>query len=210
MLVLKIYTIYTTSEYGYIMKVILAILSLYNSIIPLATNNFDFNSSEFDFQRFNLVTEPGNKLAYMTTTEFVKTVELMHLRDGKMSVKFLDEVLKPAFVTFSMPLFSPFFEEFKNIIQRLIEAGICPKHLDGKKDGRDYERTDNEVPALVLNMEDLAIGFLVCLVPLGLSVVAFICELSVPKMKALTIKTRDLFTFLFLMRAVANVRFSST
>lgn len=159
---------------------------------------------------FGLVTEPLNKLTLLTTTEFVSIYERKHLRDGKMSVKFLEEDLKQEFITFTIPIFSPFFEEFKDKIRRLIESGICPKMLGGKKPRVHYqaERTENEVPALVLNMEDLAIGFLVCLVPLALSVVAFICEVTAPRMKALAIKTRDLLTFLFLIRAVTKVRLS--
>lgn len=125
---------------------------------------------------------------------------------------FLEEPLRHEIITFTMPLYSPFFEEFKDIVQRLIESGICPEMLGGKKYSFVYsaERTDNEVPALVLIMDDLAIRFLVCLLPLALSVVAFVCEVSVPRIKTLEITARDLLTFLFLIRAVATLRLSLT
>lgn len=119
-------------------------------------------------------------------------------------MKFLEEQLRVEFVTFSIKRFTPFFDEFKDKIQRLVEAGICPHRLAGTISLDLGKRSENELPALVLIMDDLRIAFLVCLVPLVLAVVAFICELLIPRLKALAIKIRDLLTFLFLIRAVKN------
>lgn len=157
---------------------------------------------------FEMVAEPENKMTLMTSSELVKLSERKNLRDGKMSFKFLEEELRDVFVTFSMTLSSPFFEEFESKIQRLVEAGICPKKLNGKnvEDFLRPGKLESKVPALVLNMDDLAIGFLICSVPLVLSVVAFICELAMSGIKALAVKAKDLLTFLCLMRAVANIK----
>lgn len=157
-------------------------------------------------QELDSVAEPENKLTLLVTLELVIGCEKRFFRDGKMSVKFLKEKLRHEFVTFMMPLYSPFAEEFGNNILRLIEAGICPEKMGELKPSflNRPQNTDKEVPAL--KMDDLGIGFLVCMVPLALSIIAFICELAVPKMKILAIKLRDLLTILCLMRAVADIR----
>lgn len=159
---------------------------------------------------FDLVSEPENKLTLLATAEYVTAAERVNLRDGKASVTFLDEQLRTEFVTISMPWFFPLFEEFKDKIQRLIEAGVCPDRLVGfisPAINQFSEKSGNVLPALVLNMEELAIGFLVCLIPLTLGVVAFICELAVPRIKTFATQTRDMITFLFLIRAVAKTKF---
>lgn len=157
----------------------------------------------------DLVAEPENKLTMLTTSKYMSIFERLLFRDGKMSLKFLEEELRSEFQTFQMLKYSPIFEEVKKKIQRLVEAGICPEKLGGIRYDYGPERTENEVPALVLIMDDLEIGFLVCLIPMALSVIAFICEVAGPRIKTLAINMRDLLTFLFLMRAVANVRLSS-
>lgn len=64
---------------------------------------------------------------------------------------------------------------------------------------------DDVVFALVLSMDDLKEGFLVCLIVLALSGVSFICELFAPIMKHLTKITRDLLTFLCIIRFLSNL-----
>lgn len=144
----------------------------------------------------------------MVTKEFVEKFERQILADGKTSLNFLEEKLREYFVTFAMPKFSPFFEEFKNKIQRLIEAGICPEKLAIGTFPVSFkqDKIDIEVPALVLNMDDLEIGFLVCLVPLALSVIAFIGEFVAFLMKTLAMKTRDLLILLNLIRVFSNLK----
>lgn len=142
------------------------------------------------------------------TSQFVEAYERKHLRHGKISLKFLEEELRTVFVTFPVKPHSPFFEEFKDNIQRLIDAGICPKKLNGKDQVKNPRqgKLEDEVPALVLKMEDLGIGFLVCLVPLALAAVALISELATPIVKALVISARDRLTLLHLIRIVAKMR----
>lgn len=152
----------------------------------------------------NVVAEPENKLTFMVTEEYITLIEKSMLAHGKMSVKFVKEGLNSVFVTFTMETRSPYFERVKDVVVRLVEAGICPHRLNGLYP--TLARTEEVVPALVLTWEDLAIGFFVCLIPLTLSVFAFICEVAPPKIKALAIKTRDLLTFLFLMRAFTQIK----
>lgn len=121
---------------------------------------------------------------------------------------FLEEEVQPVPKVVSFKKFLPFFEEIKIQIQALIEAGFKKKGFNRNVKNFQYyhEGINDSVPTLVLKMDDLEIGFLVCMIPLALSVVAFVCELAVAKIKSLTVKMRDLLTFLYFIRAVANQR----
>lgn len=171
--------------------------------IPINKKYFDSPKS------FDLIAEPENKLTSMTSVEVIKYHEKQFLADGAMSMKFLAEKLRVVFLTFSIPHFSPFFEEFKSKIQTLIEVGICPEKLAMKTTPQVFHHTREErkVPAMVLNMDDLSIGFLICLVPMALSVIIFICEISSTRMKTLAVHTRDLLIFLYLIKAVPRIGF---
>lgn len=153
---------------------------------------------------FHVVVEPENKLVFLTSVGVPANYEAMFLKEGKMSVKLLDEKLRMEYQVFSMRKFTPFFEEFKNKIERLIEMGFQPKHLMGDFESfkSQHEGIDDGVPALVLNMEDLEIGFLVCMIPLVLKVIVFVCELMATRISALT----DLLTCLYLIRNMISSR----
>lgn len=152
---------------------------------------------------FELATEFENRITVMTSAEYVNFHERKYLADGKMSLKFLNENLKTAFMTFSMKPFSPFFEKFESIIRRLVEAGICPERLGGQKAEYLPQKIDKELPAMVLTMDDLAIGFAICLIPLTFSVLAFICESLVPRVKAAVI---EIITAVFLVHSCVKIK----
>lgn len=161
-------------------------------------------------KNFISIFEPENKLTVMASVEFVSLYERKYLRDGKPSWKFLDEQLRKLPCVFAMRRFSPLFEQVKNILQKLIEGGFLDHKMNAVKGSVEYklERTSNEVPALVLNVNDLAIGFLLCSIPLSLSVFAFFFELSLPIMIFLAMKTRDLIIYLEVIRILAKIRTS--
>lgn len=160
------------------------------------------------FEAFELFFEPENKLAWFVTEEFVSVFERNKIRDGKPSWKFLDEQLKKHPILFAMPLYSPYFKVVKKILMQLVEGGFANGKIGQNMAAEDCrpERTNNEVPALILDMEDLTIGFLLCLIPLALSVVAFFCELSSPIIIHLAKSARDLLIHLYVIKIVANMR----
>lgn len=158
---------------------------------------------------FNVIAEPENKLTIMATKEYASIYEKSRLRRGTMSMKFV-EGLREEYVTFSVEHHSPYFEQVKDLVTVLVEAGICnlwlgispfpsSRHLH-------FKRAEEELPALILTWEDLEIGILVCTIPLMLSFISFICEVAGPKIKIILIKTRDLLTFVFLIRAFADIK----
>lgn len=86
--------------------------------------------------------------------------------------------------------------------------GFKPEHFtfDVESSKRQHESIDDCVPALVLNLEDLGIGFLVCMIPLALSLVAFILELVMPQKKAILIIIRDSLMLLYVRQVFADTK----
>lgn len=132
----------------------------------------------------NAVAEPSNKRVFDATLEFLEQVEKLKFRNGKTSIEISEEVqLDTQKIAFPIRSFSPFYEIFKTIIQWLLEAGICPHRLGRlfmKVQGKG-KMFDEEIPALVLSMDDLGIGFGACLIPLAFGVAVFILETTYPK-----------------------------
>lgn len=127
------------------------------------------------------VAEPLNRRVFDSTLEFLSKMEKKYYRNGKTSIKILDLDSREQAVNFPIQWFSPFYEKFNEKIQALIEAGICPHRLAGKvvpKTELTGRRYDEEMPPLVLSMDDLGVGFEVCLIPLALSVLVFNFELK--------------------------------
>lgn len=111
-------------------------------------------------------------------------MEKYNFRNGKTSIEISEEFkLETQMITFPIPSGSPFYEVFGEQIVRLLEAGICPYRLTGSLLNMKVKtkRYDEEIPALVLSMEDLGVGFEVCLIPLALSIVSFIFEVIYAK-----------------------------
>lgn len=134
------------------------------------------------------MAEPANKKVISTTMEFLDKIEKLTYRNGKTSIEISEEVKSDSqAITFPMRSFSPFYETFSERIQRLMEAGICPHRLAGSvlSSKMTNKRYDEEIPALVLSMDDLGVGFEVCMIPLALSAVVFVFELCYLKLKRL-------------------------
>lgn len=118
--------------------------------------------------------------------EYLDKIEKLHYRSGKTSIDISEEIeLERKLITFPVRIFSPFYKQIEDTIQKLLEAGICPYRLNGKLSEEKFrnKRFDEEIPPLVLSMEDLGIGFEVCMIPLALSFFVFSVEIIWPRMK---------------------------
>lgn len=159
---------------------------------------------------YEIFVEPENKLVQVQPLRFLSAFEQDYLREGKMSLKLLNEEIGSNYIAYPMKPFSPFYEEVKKNIQALLANGRLEEQTKTKYNTNHFkyqhDTINDSVPALVLSLDDLGIGFMICLIPLTLSLVAFVSELAVPRVKALAIKTRDLLTFLYVIRAIANLK----
>lgn len=132
--------------------------------------------------------------------DYLEKLEKYYFRSGKSSLTILDEDIRSLEITFPMLPFSPFIEGFQEKIQRLVEAGICPNRMNGSIVAASSENKmyDEEVPPLVLTLDDLGIGFAACLIPLLLSFAVFFIEIAIPKIFQL----RDYFIAVFVLKTI--------
>lgn len=132
------------------------------------------------------IAEPTNKKVLSASLEFISRIEEHYFRNGKSSIEISSEIkLASTLVDFPVRVHSPFLKIFEESVQVLTEAGICPRRLAADILPQHFidEVFDEEIPTLVLSMEDLGVGFEVCLIPLALSLVVFIFELVYSKIK---------------------------
>lgn len=136
---------------------------------------------------FEIIAEPVNKRTMQLSLDYIERLERFYFRSGKSSLAILEEDVRSLTITFPMLPFNPFYEEFEGKIQKLVEAGFCPRRLIGRivASTSENKRFNEDVPPLVLTLEDLGIGFLACLFPLGMSIVVFAIEISISKLHRL-------------------------
>lgn len=91
----------------------------------------------------------------------------------------LDEIVISTFSAINFPPFCPFFEELNRKIDRMISSGILVYWYNNYHRIGYPKKVVDEVGPEVLTMEHLEIGFVVCLIPLGLSILVFLCELLI-------------------------------
>lgn len=162
------------------------------SRIPIEYVDFEFGTDALE-----MVAEPENKKTVAITLEYLEYLESRRYRSGKTSLEVVEDQNVPVMTTFIMPLQNALVEEFFDMIRRLMEAGIKFRQQMQNAAKPFVE----EVPALVLSMDDLRIGFIACLIPLALSAVVFIFEVSVPKIKILVKAMRDVLTAVYVIAA---------
>lgn len=134
----------------------------------------------------DIVAESKNKKTFIATKEWLDNIERGRYRSGKSSVNFLNHNFDGTLITFPFAPFDPYFKEFDQIIQWKFESAI----FSGIVHIKNVLHND-EVPPLVLTLNDLGIGFLVCTFPLALSLVVFLTEVTVLKIKLIAKNIRD-------------------
>lgn len=161
---------------------------------------FDFVNADAS-EMLDIVAEATNKRTFAASAQLVAYWEQKSYRSGKTSVKMINDEAIGYWTTFILNSFHPFFEEFQDVIHRTIATGAFIL-----KRPASYRMHDDEVPALVLSMDDLSIGFMICLIPLSLSVFAFVAEFTMPKVKLLGKKLRDSIIAAFVVTTFAGLQ----
>lgn len=126
---------------------------------------------------YGIVVEPENKAVSQTTDGFFKIFLNQKYRSGTSSLRALDEVLQLMTGGCGFKKFSPFFEVFNEKIGQLIAAGVL-KEFNERFLPSIKTKTD-EIGPQVLTMEHLGLGFIACLIPLGLAIAVFCMEFVV-------------------------------
>lgn len=150
-----------------------------------------------------MIAETKNKITLVATKEFVDFFEQESYRNGKSSLGFLEQQLPEFPITISFAPFDPFFEEFDEKIQKFVEAGLYDNFAYKYKNNRLF---NEEVPPLVLTMDDLSIGFLFCSIPMALGVVVFMLEVITDKLTVLAEKLREIFVAVYVVVVVIRMK----
>jgi len=122
------------------------------------------------------VVEPQNKGTMLASRELLFAIEAFYLRSGSIFVTMSKESFKTAYVTFPFKNFSPFFETFNNKLDEMISAGIIQHWRKLRDRIKDIEE---KIPQ-VLEIDDLEMGFFVCIFFLTISLIVFVIELTMP------------------------------
>lgn len=109
----------------------------------------------------------------------------------------LDENIMTVFYSCQMISFNPFFEEFNENIGKLNSNGLNAKWVENTKNPRGYQNYYNDEAG----PQVLETCFLVCTVPAVLATIAFIVEISIPRVRALNKFIRETLVVWFTIRA---------
>ena len=134
-----------------------------------------FPDSEWFFDFFDLISEPSN---YATTSVYRDEINFVHhdfYRSGTSSLQLLEEDYMTHHCGLMFKMFSPFLEIYNEVKLGLESNGVMEKW---RRDNEILETNPEELGPQVLTMEHLKIGFLACLIPAIISLIAFVGELS--------------------------------
>lgn len=118
--------------------------------------------------------DPSNKGTMAVTTQVLNY--LNRYRHGSPSIKTLNENIQMYFMGLRFPDYSPFYEEFNEKIHDMISSGLIEYFRSTEA---SVKKADDDVGPQVLTFQHLRMGFIFCLVPLGISAVVFLGEILV-------------------------------
>jgi hypothetical protein len=127
------------------------------------------------------VVEPENKLATATKLSDMFHIKYRVYRSGEPSMQMIEQQLGSIYQTLMFAPGTPFLEVFNDLIHKLTSAGIIEQWVKSYFHPAGKFKVNDKIGPQVLTMDHLEIGFLVCLIPLILSLAAFIAEISAGK-----------------------------
>lgn len=127
----------------------------------------------------NIAIEPDNKGVTQTTDTIFNYYMTAKFRSSYTSFRLLDEIVLTNHHVFVFKPFSPFFQTFSNTIDRLVDSGFFAPLSKWFSFKRKYENMGPQV----LTLNHLGLGFIACLIPLGVAFVVFWLELVLSSKK---------------------------
>lgn len=132
-------------------------------------------------ESLNVVTEPANRATFIASYGALDSIHRSFYRSGFSSLTALEETFITIHLEFPFLPFCPFYEQFYNEFGEIIAAGFIEHWSNREKppsgDSKLYEEISPEDPK-ILTLDDLAIGFQICLIPLTLGCIVFFGELA--------------------------------
>lgn len=127
-----------------------------------------------------IAAEPANLGMAAATKNMLKTLMVYYYRSGIPSLFPLDITMFTIKYGFGFKRFSPLFETFNEMIGRFLAHGLLSKSHELT---RQPKESDN-LGAQVLTMDHLELGFVACLIPLGIAIIVFFIEFMVSKFQS--------------------------
>ena len=134
-----------------------------------------FLYSNLDIDLHELISEPSNHATTLVPRNVIDDIQRHSYRSGITSLQILEEDYITLRIGLFFDEFSPFFEVYNEVQFWLESNGVMEKW---RRDITLRKSKQEELGPQVLTMDHLAIGFLACLIPAILSVVAFVGELA--------------------------------
>ena len=127
-----------------------------------------------------LVAEPENKLYGEYSPESFRVFWYNSTRSGSPSIKFLEDS-RTSFFYYAVAMYNydPWFNEFNKKLLHIVNFGFNDDTLQRRRSNRP----DDEIPPLMLTMDHLRVGFLLCCIPTVLGLISFAVEIVIPKIE---------------------------
>lgn len=119
----------------------------------------------------------------MASTAMISQLNNNFYHHGFSSLGLLEEVYLTVPISVMFHFYSPLFEPFDERIHQLQSSGLISYWYELESNDRGLKFKASDIGPQVLTMDHVTVGFMVCLVPLVLSLLTFLIELAVFKLK---------------------------
>lgn len=123
---------------------------------------------------FDVVSEPSNLAAAKSTRNLIQQIEMNYYRSGTTSIVYLQQDFMLESIGTVFKKYSPFLEIYNEILGRLESNGFMEFW---RRNFIFSSQQIEEIGPQVLTMDHLRLGFLACLFPMALGVIAFLAEI---------------------------------
>jgi hypothetical protein len=121
--------------------------------------------------------EPENKLTIFGIGKIMSFINNAGFKSGVSSLIVLEEKIKNFYVGMMFDRENPFYDSINELILYLMSGGFIDYWTKNNLNQRKMFKLNEKVGPQVLTMSHLGIGFLICLIPLVLSLIMFLFEI---------------------------------
>ena len=118
----------------------------------------------------------------LITAEYIQAMNNRY-HSGVVSLSVLEETKTTVFQNINFKLFSPLFETFNDKLHFMISNGFTQKVFENHVNPNGRKIIEDQIDPQILTMDQLAVGFQICFVPLAFSTIAFLVEVLIPLIK---------------------------
>ena len=152
---------------------------------------------------------PENKISMTADRYFFGRTfgaEISYFRKGKLSLKLLEDNTASAYI--GLRLYGlPWDEEISKQLLDIAPTGLYLSPYDPFRNiSTENLQKDEPIPAMVLTMDHLAIGFEIIGIFYLISLFSFSVEILIPKLKSFCAQTRDLIVFLYVLNRFLMIK----